>query len=311
MTPTFSVIVPAHNAARTIRSTLESVVRQSRSDLEVIVVDDGSSDETSDRVTGLKDERVVLLRQPQAGVSAARNRGLEEARGRFVCPLDADDLLLPRFLETMGAALEGAPAAGFAYTDAWTLDDRTGRIRRASAKAYQRPPQEPPHDPLEFFRLLLERNFVYGCTLVRRAVLDEVGGYATELRTGEDYELWLRIVSRGYGAVLVPGRHAVYREGQPASSSSNAVQIYRDNRRLLEIVASTYSIDDALRRRALERAEEERRQEQAAREGAPRVYAALRPLLRARRRLLRPFRWPRTRPPEVEALLAETGGWPV
>ena len=311
MTPTVSVIVPAHNAARTIRSTLESVFRQSRNDLEVIVVDDGSSDETHARLTEVEDERLVVLRQPQAGVSAARNRGIGEARGRFVCPLDADDLLLPRFLETMGAALERAPAAGFAYTDAWTLDDRTGRIRRASAKAYQQPPPTPPHDPLEFFRLLLERNFVYGCTLIRRTVLEEVGGYCADLHTGEDYELWLRIVSRGYGAVLVPGRLAVYREGQPSSSSMNAVRIHGDNVRLLESVATSYPVDASLRRRASERADEQRRLEHRAREGASRGHTALRPLRLARRRLLRPYRWPRTRPPEVEALLEATGGWPT
>ena len=311
-TPTFSVVIPAYNAGRTIEATVRSVLLQTRQDFEVSIVDDGSTDDTVARVGRFDDHRVTIHQQQNAGPSSARNRGIACTSGRFVCPLDADDLLLPTFLERMGTALEHDSGAGFAYTDAWTLDDLTGRIRRASAKAYQRPPDPAPRDPGAFLRVLLDRNFVYGCTLIRRGVLDEVGMYATELPRAEDYELWLRIVANGHRAVNVDGRLAIYREGQVSSNSADALHMARAQVLAYERVA-TYSVDEPMRNDALRRAARWRHNE-ARLTGAPSPRAQRRvvELLReGKRRALEPHRWYRSPPREVQALLTASGGWPL
>ena len=118
---------------------------------------------------------------------------------------------MPGYLEAMGAALEGDPGAAFAYTDAWYLDERTRRIRRASAMAYQRPPEPPPATAAELFALLCERNFIYNAVTVRRAAVDGVGPPDARLRSMIDWEWWLRLAAAGHRAVRVPGRLGVYR----------------------------------------------------------------------------------------------------
>ena len=146
--------------------------------------------------------------------------------------LDADDLWLPEYLEVMGAALEDTPGAGLAYTDAWVLDDVTGRIRRRSAMSYQRPPKVVP-DPHSFFRLLLERNFIYTSVTAPRSVLERVGGYDESLGTSEDWELWLRIVATGTAAVRPPGKLAIHRKhsasltSDPRKIARSTCEIYR------------------------------------------------------------------------------------
>ena len=139
----FTVVIAAFNAARTIGSSIRSVLRQTEQDFEVIVVDDGSTDETAEAVgTFSGDSRIRLIGQPNRGPAAARNTGLKAARSTYVSMLDADDLWLPDYLEVMGGALDEDPRRGFAYTDAWVLEDETRKVRRRSAMSYQRPPAD-------------------------------------------------------------------------------------------------------------------------------------------------------------------------
>jgi glycosyltransferase involved in cell wall biosynthesis len=223
----FTVVIPAFNAARTIGSAIRSVLAQTTQDFEVIVIDDGSVDETLRRAREFQtDPRIRVLTQPNQGPSAARNAGIAVARGFYVSMLDADNLWLPEYLEVMGAALDAEPDAGFAYTDAWVLDDATRRVRRKSAMSNQRPPKTVP-DPRTFFLLLLERNFVYTSVTVRRTILEEVGGYDESLWTGEDWEFWLRIVGRGTRAVRAPGRLAIQRN-IPGSLSTDEARMIRN-----------------------------------------------------------------------------------
>jgi GT2 family glycosyltransferase len=229
----FSVIVPAFNAARTVGSTIRSVLAQTRQDFEVVVVDDGSTDSTIELVREFeRDPRIRLLRQSNGGPSAARNTGIAAARGGYVSMLDADDLWLPEYLELMGAALDEAPGAVLAYTDAWVLDDASGRIRRRSAMSYQRPPKHVG-SPRELFLLLLERNFIYTSVTVRRATLEQVGGYDESLGASEDWELWLRIAALGAPLICVPGMLAIHRNhassltSDPRTIVHAASEVYR------------------------------------------------------------------------------------
>lgn len=209
--PTASVVIPAFNAAATILNTVQSALRQSDTTLEVVVVNDGSTDATAQIVSGIDDPRVRLVNQANQGLPAARNSGIRASRGAYVAFLDSDDLLLPDFLRLGIEALRRAARPGFAYTDAYVLDDETGRVRETSAMAQFEPPIPPPEDSADFLLALMRINFVYVSTIVPRDVLDATGGFNETLASCEDYDLWLRILVEGLQAAWVPGRHAVYR----------------------------------------------------------------------------------------------------
>jgi len=156
MTVVFSIAMPAYNTGKTIDAAIESVLRQTRGDFELIVVDDGSTDDTVARVERyLGDARISLVRQSNAGPSAARNTAIAQAVGEYVSFLDSDDLWLPRYLEVMGATLEANPRAAAAFTDAWVLNDEIKRIARSTVMAPWQPPTIPT-EPSMFLRALLE-----------------------------------------------------------------------------------------------------------------------------------------------------------
>lgn len=245
--PTFSVVVPAYNASPTIASAVRSVLAQSRDDFELIVADDGSTDDTAEQVHAFEsDRRVKLIRQENAGPAAARNAAIANACGRYVSFLDSDDLLMPNYLEVMGGALDTHKHADLAYTKAWVLDNATRRIRRRSALEGKRTPVRPPQEPSAFLALLLKRNFIFVSTTVRRSVFDEVGGFDTHLRRAHDYEMWLRIAANGHRVVRVPGRHAIYR-ARDDSLSSDQTLVLKSLREIQRKVAEEYDVSDSIR----------------------------------------------------------------
>src|SRR5947209_8661253 len=152
--PRLSVVIPAYNSARTIRAAVASTLNQTRPVLEVIVVDDGSTDATAEVVTGIADPRVRLVSRPNGGPSAARNAGIAVARGEWVGFLDSDDLWLPSYAQRAAAALGAAANPGFAYTDAYRFDGGSGRVKRGWALSA---PDPPPPDRESFLIALLGR----------------------------------------------------------------------------------------------------------------------------------------------------------
>ncbi len=203
-----SVVIPAFNAARTIRSAVRSTLSQTAPVLEVIVVDDGSTDATAEVVGAIADPRVRLVSRANGGPSAARNTGIAAARGEWVAFLDSDDLWLPRYVETASAALTAAPNPGFAYTDAYVFHSGRGQVKRGSAMDALDP---PPPDRAGFLAALLRRNFVFTSATVPAAVLSAVAGYDESLPLSEEYDLWLRILVAGFDPVWMGGRLAIYR----------------------------------------------------------------------------------------------------
>ena len=131
--PRFTVVMPAYNAAGTIESAVGSVLRQTIKEFELIIVDDGSTDDTLARLERFAgDPRVHVVSQPNRGPGAARNTAIGLARGAIVSMLDSDDLWLPTYLAAMDEALRTEVDSGFAYTDAWVLGD-AGRIAARTA----------------------------------------------------------------------------------------------------------------------------------------------------------------------------------
>ena len=190
--PNISVIIPAYNVAPFIGETLDSVFQQTRRDFEVIVVNDGSTDDTAEKLAPYRD-RIVYIEQKNGGVMRARNAGLEASQGAFIAVVDGDDLWEPKFLEILAGMLDADPHLDAAYPNAWFFGSPnfSGRLHQDVF---------PVAEPVDFDRVLRRECCVFGSLVFRRAVLDDVGAYDESLngQGGEDLELWLRMLSRGH-----------------------------------------------------------------------------------------------------------------
>ncbi len=211
-TPTVSVIIPCYNSGASIERALDSALSQNCEALELIVVDDGSSDDSAQRVESCSDSRIRLIRQANQGVSAARNRGIEAASGRYLAFLDADDTWSPEFLRLMVEVLENKPDAVLAYCG-WQNLGLPGKRGEPFVPAdYERP------DKLE--TLFTGCRWPIHAALVRRQAVVSAGGFDQELKNAEDFLLWLNLGARS-PIVRVPEVLAFYHFGDGAQASGN------------------------------------------------------------------------------------------
>jgi glycosyltransferase involved in cell wall biosynthesis len=231
--PAFSVVIPAFNAQDTLAASMRSVLQQSEPDLELIVVDDGSSDDTLALARTFTDRRVTVATQPNAGPAAARNRGISLARAPIVAFLDRDDLLLPSYLRAVKETFAADPQADFVYSDAWTFDDATRRVRRQTTAYYQHPPQPPPATAWEMFRELLLRNFIIVPVAVRRDVIVAAGMFDEKMLAAQDWDMWLRLSAAGHRGTPAPGPLGLRRE-HAAQISKNPLRIVSNHVYMLE-----------------------------------------------------------------------------
>jgi glycosyltransferase involved in cell wall biosynthesis len=192
-----SVCIPVYNGAKAIERALRSVEAQTLPALEVIAVDDGSTDETPQVLERFQQEgRLIVVRQPNGGTSRARNTAIRHARGEWITPLDADDELDPCALERARAAVDRTPGA------AWCVCD----ILRVGAEGEQVFATTLPPGPASGqLARMLERNFVERTILLRRGMMLEIGGYDDTFRCYEDWELNIRMLKAGVIAVCAPG----------------------------------------------------------------------------------------------------------
>jgi len=189
--PSVSVVIPTYNVAPFIAETLNSVFAQTFTDFEVIVVDDGSDDaEELERALEPYLERVRYVRQENLGAGAARNRGVQEARGEFIAFLDSDDLWMPEYLEEQVRFLR-ADGYDLAYADALLFGDSP-----IAGKTYMQ--TAPSVGPVTFLSLVRnECNIITSGVVARRCVLVKVGLFNESLRNGQDFELWARLARSG------------------------------------------------------------------------------------------------------------------
>ncbi|MDQ6805527.1 MAG: glycosyltransferase [Actinomycetota bacterium] len=237
----FTVVVPAFNAARTLASCMASVLTQTFGDLELVVVDDGSTDATRALATGVEDGRVRVIHQPNRGLPAARNAGTAVARGRVTCYLDSDDLLLPTYLETVKRAFASDPGVDFVYTDTWTLDDRTRRIRRTTTAHYGHQPRPGPATAVELFRELLKRNFMIVPVGVRTEAITALGMFDESLTAAEDWEMWLRLAAAGHRAANALGPLGL-RRAHPGQMSSDESNMLENHVRIFEKILTEFRL---------------------------------------------------------------------
>ncbi|MBX3348220.1 MAG: glycosyltransferase family 2 protein [Nitrospira sp.] len=184
--PLVSVLLPVYNAASYVQEAIESILRQTYRNFELIVVDDGSTDESGRVIQTITDPRIRVVHQPNRGLSAALNRAIEMAQGVYLARQDADDLSLPQRLDRQVDFLEAHPAVGMVGT--WA-EVRTDTPKSDNVYA-------PPTDNhLLKFELLFDNPFIHSSVMIRKHVLVCVGVYTQEASVrAEDYDLWSRIV---------------------------------------------------------------------------------------------------------------------
>ncbi|MFM7271131.1 MAG: glycosyltransferase family 2 protein [Actinomycetes bacterium] len=218
--PLVSVVIPAYNAEAYLGATIESVLAQTYRPIEIIVVDDGSSDGTVALARSFGDP-VRVLEQDNRGPAGARNTGFAAVRGEIIALLDADDLWLPERLDACVTLLRSDPAIGFVTTDAYLIDEDTPTERRYYTD-YQRFPFPAPADQLAE---IAKRNFLFVSVVFERTLFERAGARLDESLWGtEDYELWTRFLLAGSRAALVPEPLAYYRVRAGSVSRARARQ---------------------------------------------------------------------------------------
>ncbi len=229
MMPLISVILPVYNGELTIRKTVESVLSQTLSNWELIIINDGSKDSTLDILYSFYDYRLQIFSYENAGQAVSRNRGLSHAQGEYISFIDADDLWTNDKLEAQLKVLQSNPQARVAYS--WTnyIDENGELILQGKRVNY--------HGNL--YQKLLVSNFLENGSnpLICRKALDEVGGFEPSLTPAEDWDLWLRLAAK-YDFVLVPCPQILYR----ISATSESTNLLRMETACLQVLNHRFSL---------------------------------------------------------------------
>jgi glycosyltransferase involved in cell wall biosynthesis len=239
-TPAVTVVIPAYNASRYIGQALDSVQAQTFSDYEVIVVNDGSSDRDDlEQVLRSHPLPIIYLYQENKGVSAARNAAIKIAKGEFYAQLDADDQWTPDYLEVQVQLLLDNPDVALVYPNATIIADAADDEREFMQVS-------PSEGEVNFESLVRQRCTVMTCVTARMTAIRQAGMFDEELRSCEDFDLWLRI-ARNVGRIIYHRRKlAIYRRHQ-GSLSSDRVWMVRHLLAVFEKCAGTFDLNAAER----------------------------------------------------------------
>jgi len=212
--PVVSVIIPTYNCALYIAETIASVLNQSFKDIELIVVDDGSTDATRDIVASFG-QPVRLVTQSNAGVCVARNRGIREAAGNYICLMDHDDYWFPHKLARQISVLEQQPETGVVYSSfiLWHRDENSGQFPSSDSFDLNAYPDDtvPEFSGWIYHQFLLDCWMLTSTAMFRAEIFDQCGLFDESLPYSEDWDLWLRI-SHSYPFVQLRRPTTLYRQ---------------------------------------------------------------------------------------------------
>jgi glycosyltransferase involved in cell wall biosynthesis len=204
MNPFVSVVLPVYNCPQYVGEAIQSILDQSFTDFELIVIDDGSTDSTPTVLRRYTDPRIRCTRQENRGLAATLNRGIELARGRYIARQDQDDISLPERIRKQVAYLDAHPMCALVgvWAEIWRESNKTDRAHR-----------HPSDNSTLKFELLFNNPFVHSSVMLRKSALDHLGAYSTDpgRQPPEDYELWSRI-AREYEVGNIPEMLHIYRE---------------------------------------------------------------------------------------------------
>lgn len=228
--PEVSVVVPAYNSMKYLPETISSLLAQNYEDFEVIIVNDGSTDNTQEWGTQIQDSRVVCISQENRGLSGARNTGIRHAKGKYIAFLDADDLWHPSKLKKQVQELDNSADAGLVYSWVSYIDDQgrpTGKCLRNSATGM-------------IWDILIQHNIVEcgSVAMVRRECFDKCGLFDEALKSAvEDWDMWLRIATQ-YPFAVVREALTYYRQ-HPGGASKDWASMERSYQVVIEKAFST------------------------------------------------------------------------
>lgn len=236
--PTVSVVIVTYNKGDTISEAIESVLRQTYRDLELLVVDDGSTDDTAERVARFGPQ-VRYLRKENGGTGSARNLGIAQARGRFVAFLDGDDLWLPRKLERQMELFREQPEALAVQCSAHCVDERL--------RVFESRLCRPERDSLKRFLLFENLPAFSSAVVVRKEAFERIGGFATDLVILSDWEMACRLAREGL-LLSHPEVLVLYRHYQKNQSRSVEIHVWSGVRALRRFFRNPERLDPAIRR---------------------------------------------------------------
>ncbi|MEJ1937980.1 glycosyltransferase, partial [Nostoc sp. NIES-2111] len=216
------------NAEQTILETINSVLNQTFSDFELIVINDGSKDNTLEVLQSIKDQRLKVFSYENSGVSSARNRGISHATGDFISFLDADDLWTTDKLELQLAALNAHPEASVAYSWTYTIDEKGELLK----------PYDPVYEGSVYADLLVSNFLTCGSNpLITKAAINSVGEFDKGLTGSEDWDYWLRLAEK-WQFVVVPKYQILYRR----SISSNSFKLQKMRKTTLDALEKAMKV---------------------------------------------------------------------
>lgn len=225
----FSVIIPLYNKAPYIAKAIESVLGQTFRDFEVIVIDDGSTDQSLEVAKTFENKSITIISQPNSGVSTARNNGVKLAKHPYICFLDADDWWHPTFLEEMKRLITDFPDAGIYGSGYYIVKNGKERIA-------------PIGVPQGFERGIIDYCEVYAKTLcmpltsisvvIPKHIFDEEKGFKSQLKLGEDFDLWIRIALK-HQVILVNKPLAYYNQDVDVNNRAIGSRFYKPEEHML------------------------------------------------------------------------------
>lgn len=228
--PKISVIIPIYNGEKTIKETIQSILNQTFADFEIVAINDGSKDSTLEIISSFEDPRLNIFSYENAGLSAARNRGIAKAKGEYISFIDADDMWTDHKLEEQLKALQSNSWASVAYS--WTnFVDENGKFLRSGCHINANG---------DVFLQLLRINFIQSGSnlLVKTEALARVGNFDEFLDAVEDWDMWLRL-AESYQFVCVPLPQILYRVS--SSSTSMSSQVLKMEQRILQVIEKTFN----------------------------------------------------------------------
>ena len=223
-----SIIIPAYNAQKYIKQTIQSVLQQTYTDWELIIINDGSTDGTLEEVSNFSDSRLKIFNFPNAGVAISRNRGMSQASGEYIAFLDADDLWTSDKLISQLSALQANPEAAVAYSWVDYIDESgkflyAGIHTRVNRNSYEQ---------------LLVRNILENGSnpLIKTEACRDVGNFEQSLTPAEDWDFYVRLAKK-YAFVNVPLPQILYR----ISTNSGSTNVGKMEQKVLQVLERAYS----------------------------------------------------------------------
>ena len=221
--PLFSVVIPTYNRAAKVVRAIESVLTQTFRDYDLWVIDDGSTDQTSQILAPYLD-RIQYRLIPNGGTARARNHGIQQSGGSYIAFLDSDDRWLPTKLEAFARSIQTKPESGLFYSSIEVINEAGEKLRVNRSRAVR---------GSAYHSLLMGNILAASTAVVRRGCLEKIGLFDPNMSHCEDWDLWLRI-ARAYPITFVPGALTIFETAAAGNKTANTQAWLEDHDRVID-----------------------------------------------------------------------------